>query len=362
MRRAAALWALAVLTAAIVATAASGSRYVTAPTPRGASGAQPVHNGVIVFQRYLPGPVQKPRLYSIRSDGSGLRDLSGTLGNVSDPSFSPDGGTLVFVRGLGLRRLNGLLVSREAIYSSDPRGRGARKRYTPALGKHVASPVYSPDGRHIAFVELTSKRRNTLALKIMSSHGRQVHTVHVSAGSFNNPYSGRELAFSPDGSKIVFGKHTRGDKIELFEMNVNGCLGPAKAAACARRRVRQLTPTKGNNGSWGPDFSPDGTKIVFSRETPSFGPEVFIMNADGSLVKRVTDPGDFATTYRSPVFSPDGSQLAFVGAKGGSEGADELFVAKADGSAKHQLFHSVCGDCGRTLDNDNPTWQPVLGP
>lgn len=78
--------------------------------------------------------------------------------------------------------------------------------------------------------------------------------------------------------------------------------------------VRRLTD---DGGSYGPSFSPDGSRIVFSSigddglVSDGLGPsglDLYVMAADGTGRRRLFD-GD---EDRSPAWSPDGDQIAFV--------------------------------------------------
>ncbi|NIV59296.1 MAG: hypothetical protein GWN48_28980, partial [Actinobacteria bacterium] len=73
----------------------------------------------------------------------------------------------------------------------------------------------------------------------------------------------------------------------------------------------------------GPVWSPDGTRIAFTSFRDGDG-EIYVMNADGTGLTRLTnDPA----TDQDPVWSPDGSQIAFVSDR---DGNDEIYVMNAD--------------------------------
>ncbi len=68
--------------------------------------------------------------------------------------------------------------------------------------------------------------------------------------------------------------------------------------------------TDGSVWDFAPDWSPDGTKIAFSRETTTGGPaDVYVMNADGSAQTNMTNNVAFDA---HPAWSPDGTRIAFV--------------------------------------------------
>ena len=56
------------------------------------------------------------------------------------------------------------------------------------------------------------------------------------------------------------------------------------------------------------DFSPDGKMIYFTSDRGG-SPQIYLMNADGSGVRRLTFQGNYNQT---PAFSPRGNHLAFT--------------------------------------------------
>src|SRR5689334_13013943 len=89
-----------------------------------------------------------------------------------------------------------------------------------------------------------------------------------------------------------------------------------------------------------PVYSPDGSKIAFSRMN-GFKSEVCVMNADGTNVVTVTS-GDVTpeSFNRDPSWSPDGSKFVFTSNRSGS-GKAEIWMANADGSGLVRLTTSV---------------------
>src|SRR5439155_26066156 len=77
-----------------------------------------------------------------------------------------------------------------------------------------------------------------------------------------------------------------------------------------------------------PSWSPDGTKLVFSRDWGRYIYDVFVVGADGTGLRRLTHgPGE--KLY--PAWSPDGTKIAF--SRGPRAGKfSNLVVMNADGS------------------------------
>ena len=105
-----------------------------------------------------------------------------------------------------------------------------------------------------------------------------------------------------------------------------------------------LQAQPGYDDMW-PAWSPDGRRIVFSS-TRDGDPEVYVMNADGSEPRRLTDmPGRDA----HPSWSPDGRTIAFQSPR--LEGHTRIFLMNEDGSNQRPLTRNK-GFCGV------PAWSP----
>ena len=129
-----------------------------------------------------------------------------------------------------------------------------------------------------------------------------------------------ESVLSPDGKKIVF-TSDRGGDLDIWVMNVDGS------------HARQLTHTLGYDG--GPWWSPDGKRICFRAYHPQTSQEIadykellgkhlirpttldlYVMDADGSHVRQVTDDRKANIASFAPSWTPDGHSLIYASNRG----------------------------------------------
>ena len=147
---------------------------------------------------------------------------------------------------------------------------------------------------------------------------------------------------TPAPSKILF-VSTRDGKSEIYVMNDDGS------------QVRRLTNDPLYNTS--PRWSPDGRTIAFDVDLHSAGAgkgqqyDLFIMNADGSNQRNLTQ--HHPALDIKPSWSPDGHRLAFVSTRT-QNGRREIFMMDIASGKVEQLTDSAKVDGYAT----NPSWSP----
>jgi Tol biopolymer transport system component len=103
-------------------------------------------------------------------------------------------------------------------------------------------------------------------------------------------------------------------------------------------RSRYAISTDGRDIS--PVWSPDGSKIAFGFSQHDHW-EIYVMDADGSNRVRLTQEEPFAVpppNNVSPAWSPDGQHIAFFTDRNGKW---ELYVMDADGSNQRPMFETA---------------------
>jgi TolB protein len=193
----------------------------------------------LLFTRISRGtqqnPVQRASLWTVRADGTELRELTAGLGYSLGGRWSPDGQSIVFETGeypafsIGVMRADGT---------------GWHTVASASVTDAYSQPTWSPDGR-IAFQRTTAEWRG---IWTMSSDGSGL--IRLTGGDDSEP------RWSPDGKQLVFSRQFlsgTGSASVLVVANADGS------------GLRQLT---GGPYDRIPAWSPDGKVIIYDSQVP----------------------------------------------------------------------------------------------
>jgi Tol biopolymer transport system component len=309
----------ALLALAIAGTAAAGL------------GTAPGKNGRIVFRRYLDAKRSTGALFTVNPDGTNVKRVTRPPRGVVDQEadWSPNGKRIVFERKVPCR--NGLDNTCDRIYAVNRDGKGLKslipcgfKGGGPPPGDCVGvhTPAWSPDGSKIAFRYSLVDSDYVDSLKVNSGiwiansdgTGRRQITQRTPGTAWD---FGPQ--WSPDGTKLVFGRVDRKRNADaVFTVNVDGS------------GEFQVTPwelTAGNS----PDWSPDGRWLLFTAQPRDGSANVYKVHPDGSGLVNLTNQSQNGYHYTSSSFSPDGAMIITARTPGAGRAAD-LVVMKVDGS------------------------------
>jgi TolB protein len=202
-------------------------------------------------------------------------------------------------------------------------------------------PSWSPDGRQIASIRWTEPR----GVWVMDADGGNARRVFAESEP-------RWTSWSPDGDGILFSRVT-GGRLEAVEFCFRGfCF---TFPAHPRWTMGIVNPVDGSfreppppdsRTSRGPNWSPVADQVVFADVQG-----LRIQTLDRSVSYMLTDDARDA----SPVWSPDGSKVAFVRRQ---HDHDEIYVVNTDGSNLRRLTSTPAKPDGTVGNSVSPAWSP----
>jgi Tol biopolymer transport system component len=198
-------------------------------------------------------------------------------GNDSHPSWHPSGDYLAFTTNrngkaeIYLVNLSNNLLDEEFLFTS----KFQKEPLIQMSERHAYDPEYSPDGTLVAFTS-----------RLVSGDGLvDIYINNLDTGE-NTNITNTDMTqigqhdWSPDGSKLIF----RADpdatntyhpsQLEIFTINKDGS------------NLVQITNNEKLDAS--PKWSNDGASIYFVSHENQEKPKIYVMDTDGSNVKRVT--------------------------------------------------------------------------
>ena len=202
-----------------------------------------------------------------------------------NPSFSPDGGSIaVDAPWAGQRRL----------WLVDANGRN-RKQLTSDSSEAIAHvrPRWSPDGRHVVFQSMESTKFDIRAVDLQTQR-----LVWVT----NDLFQDLQPVWSPSGRHIYFSSYRSGG-LNLWRIAVSSGGKP-------RGAPQQLTTGAGQDVE--PALSPDGSRLVFTIRKQNA--DLWTLPVDPATGRPTGSPGEAVGTPREDsrgAWSPDGSFIAF---------------------------------------------------
>jgi len=231
----------------------------------------------------------------------------------TSPVFSPDGKTLAFIR----RRAS----SNRDIYVVSVAGAATRRLTFDS--RDVESLDWTPDSRELVFASNRDGAHRLWRISVLSGapellpvDGENIHDVAISQ-------RGNRLSYRQSMSDVNIWRWERVNSAGKFASPVN-----------------LIASTRVDNS---PQYSPDGKKIVFVSDR-SGSQEIWMCNSDGADLVRLTHFG--SPRVGSPRWSPNGRQIAFDCT---AEGPRDIYVVSVEGGPARRFT-------SETSDEVRPSW------
>lgn len=283
-----------------------------------------------------PGPAPEPRILfqgvgqdhllvgTARLDGSDvtypLDDLPG--GDQTNPDWSPDGTQVLLVVNDG---------KRDDLWIARADGTGTRILLDcEGACRWLDDPSWSPDGSSIVYSRTVLRHQADMG---------SLEEVDIATGEVSVVLPPRARAFtagarySPDGSQVVFeevhtanaGVDAQVDGVSLRIVDLaSGEVGPAL--------------TDPDLFSATADWSPDGASIVYTAlpRPDADATDLFIIGPDGGEPRRVTTLSDNGGYAEEPTWRADSARIVFSGKLPDSFQGGVLLTVSADGKSEPQ--------------------------
>ena len=320
-----------------------------------ANGANPGRNGRIAFVRiidYRSYTEDPGSIWTVRPDGTGATRITRTTHGDTDPAWSPDGRRIAFIRAI---------ADEQAQFAQDPHeifvvnadGTGLRR----LTRNHVydGEPTWSPDGRRIAFVRggppilAGPEIRDIWVMRSDGSRQRSLgRTTTLEFWPAWGP-RGRTIAYVARDLERRFDRDgvphwERSPRFDLWTMRADG-RGRA-ATGVTSTTFRREFEFASDEFLTEPDWSPNGRRIVAgtARGVAAFRP-------DGEELSL------FEVPYGQPSWSPDGREIAV--ARPGERDGFVYALDVTNGAVRQVTTNPFPPESLTHVYDLDPTWQPV---
>jgi TolB protein len=241
-----------------------------------------------------------------------LRRLTEPGGGDNRATFMPDGNTVLFASQRS---------GRSQIWGIDRDG-SRQRRFRRSAANDYGRVASNADGTQLCFSSDRAGQNAVYVLDVASGHVKLISDPAF--WSFGPTWSSRDV--------IAFFTAKGGNVLNIWTVRPDGS------------QSNQTTDQQGTSRQ--PWWSPDGCTLAISADRGTGAFAVWVVAADGSNARPITNDG----IYAQPFWSPDGKSIA-VSAKI-DESYRRIYIMAADGSDR-QLVKQPEG-----IDNVHPAWSP----
>jgi Tol biopolymer transport system component len=275
-------------------------------------------NGLIVFQAHV-GPFNQ--LFTIKPNGSGLRQITkvpftGDTEGAEQADWSPDGHAIAF----DAPSSNGADIFIN-VFTVRPDGSGLAELPLSVHGFNGA-PAYSPDGTRIAFDQDVGDSQPTVhGIFVANADGSDPH--RITTGIATPRAYDTNADWSPDGTRLAFTRVKNAREAAIFVVGADG------------RGLKRLTPWRLDAAN--ADWSPDGSRLLFQSyydERPGKSANLLTIRPLGGPMTPLTHFTGGDAQALGPSWSPDGTKILWHKI---SPTTNQLFVMDAHGDHLRKL-------------------------
>lgn len=270
---------------------------------------------------------------------------------LSSPRIDPDGGSIVF----SVQRVDKKTEKKYSnlwMVSTKPGGRPRQYTFGDQSDNH---PVWSPDGKQIAFLSNRGDKEKPPQIYLIDTDGGEARQLTRIDGEIE------DFIWTPDGKSFLcvirktdpavlsreknpdlkkLGTPARHYERVFYKLDGYGYLPKERSHLWLINAVTGKAVQLTNHAVFDeqrPDISPDGKRIVYLTNTsddPDMFPDrtdIYTMSISGGDARKIPAPvGDKG----NPKFSPDGKWIAYYGQEGEGDGWRNVnvWVVPADGS------------------------------
>ena len=341
------------------------AKQVTQPLQEASHPDWSSQGDMVALQSYAGGTFH---IWTMKPDGTGLKQVTFGHGDDREPRISPDGSTIVFTSD---RAFEGSYD----IYTVPVAG-GEPKRITSA-GADEFGPSWSPDGKSIVFVSGTGTVGTTVqSLDLATGKQTELKKASTPASRLEAP------SWSPDGKRLAYIEFSGMDarQLDMAKLSVTGdkpftakagdvypfpaiwlsdheflytaeghiyradmATGTETAIAFTagipsirpvfKRKVHDFDSTAPRPvlGIYTPTLSPDGKEVAFIALN-----QLYRMPIGGKPVAITND----AFYKQGATWSPDGKWIAYISDRDGTQNIYVHDVSKADGASDRRIAPS----------------------